>query len=173
MTQLTPRLLNFGGFTACAAMMAYALYAEYVLYLMPCPLCTFQRLGVIVLGVVFLLAALHNPAGWGRRVYAGVVVLATAGAAGVAGYHVWMQGLPEDEVPTCGPGLSYMMETLPLLDVVKQVFQGSGSCATISWEFLGLSMPTWVMINVVLLGILGLWANLKRAPAHSTDAILD
>ncbi len=173
MMQLTPRLLNFGGFAACAAMMAYALYAEYVLYLMPCPLCTFQRLGVIVLGVVFLIAALHNPSGWGRRVYAGFVVLATAGAAGVAGYHVWMQGLPEDEVPTCGPGLSYMMETLPLLDVVKQVFEGSGSCATISWEFLGLSMPTWVMINAILLGILGLWANLKRGPARSSDAILD
>ncbi len=172
MMQLNPRLLNFGGFVACAAMMAYALYAEYVLFLMPCPLCTFQRLGVIVLGIVFLLAAIHNPSGWGRRIYAGLVAIATAAAAGVAGYHVWMQGLPEDEVPACGPGLSYMMDTLPVLDVIKQVFSGSGSCATISWEFLGLSMPTWVLINVILLGLLGLWANLKRQPV-SPDAILD
>ncbi len=173
MMQLTPRLLNFGGFMICAALMAYALYAEYVLFLMPCPLCTFQRLGVIVLGVVFLIAAIHNPAGWGRRAYAGLVTLAAAAAAGVAGYHVWMQGLPEDEVPACGPGLSYMMETLPLFDVIKQVFAGSGSCATISWEFLGLSMPTWVLVNVALLGALGLWANLKPAFPRSSDAILD
>ncbi|MEM6511592.1 MAG: disulfide bond formation protein B [Pseudomonadota bacterium] len=173
MKQLTPRLLNLGGFAACAAMMAYALYAEYVLYLMPCPLCTFQRLGVIALGLVFLIAALHNPAGWGRHIYAALLAVTTASAAYVAGYHVWMQGLPEDEVPSCGPGLSYMMESLPLLEVVKQVFEGSGSCATISWEFLGLSMPTWVLVNVLLLGAFGLWANLKRAPARSADVILD
>ncbi len=173
MMQLNPRLLNFGGFAACAAMMAYALYAEYVLFLMPCPLCTFQRLGVILLGIVFLAAALQNPSSWGRRVYAGLIVLGTAASAGVAGYHVWMQGLPADEVPTCGPGLSYMMETLPLFDVVKQVFTGSGSCAVISWEFLGVSMPGWVLINGLLLGALGLWANLKRWPARGSNDILD
>ena len=166
MKTVNPRLLNLGGFLACAGMMAYALYAEYVLYLMPCPLCSFQRLGVVLMGIVFLAATLHNPMQWGRRVYAGLVALATAVAAGVAGYHVWMQGLPEDEVPSCGPGLGYMMETLPILEVLKTVFTGSGSCVEIDWEFLGLSMPGWVLVLALLLGLMGLWNNLRRLPAR-------
>jgi hypothetical protein len=46
------RLLNFASFAACAALMAYALYAQYGVGLDPCPLCIFQRVGVIALGVL-------------------------------------------------------------------------------------------------------------------------
>ena len=46
--------------------MGYALYAQHGLGLEPCPLCIFQRVGVIALGVVFLVAALHNPEALGR-----------------------------------------------------------------------------------------------------------
>lgn len=164
MTTINPRLGNAAGFLACAGLMAFALYAEHVLYLMPCPLCSFQRLGVILIGVVFLLALLHHPAGAGRRVYAGLVGVAAALTAGVAGYHIWMQHLPEDKVPACGPGLSYMLDTLPLFDVIRQVFTGSGSCADINWEFLGVSMPGWVLITATALGAFGAWNNLRRWP---------
>jgi len=163
MDRLTPRVVNGAGFLACVGMMAYALYAEYVLFLMPCPLCSFQRVGIVLLGIVFLVAFLHGPKAGGRRVYAALLGVAAAGASGVAGYHVWMQNLPKDEVPACGPGLSYMMETLPLFDVIKQVFTGSGSCADIDWQFLGLSMPAWVLILALALGVAGVWNNLRRA----------
>lgn len=156
------RLLNVLGFAVCAAMMGYALYVQYVMQLEPCPLCVLQRIAVIALGVIFLAAALHNPAGKARFVYAFLLTVATVGGIAVAGRHVWLQNLPPDRVPECGPGLDYMLETFPFADVLKMVFTGSGECAQIDWQFLGLSMPAWVLLWVVLLGGVGIWNNLRR-----------
>ena len=157
---MTARLGNALGFLACVGLMAYALYAEHVLGLAPCPLCVFQRIGIIALGIVFALAALHNPAGFGRRVYAALAALASLATVAVAGRHIWLQSLPPDQVPACGADLTYLLDTVPLAEVLKQVFTGSGECAVISWSFLGLSMPTWVFIAAATLGILALVANL-------------
>lgn len=161
---LNRRWINAGGFAACAGMMGFALFAEHVLMLMPCPLCTFQRLAVILLGLFFLIAALHNPKGAGRFVYAGLIGLAAAGGAGVAGWHVYIQNLPPDQVPSCGPGLDYMVDNFPFTDVLRMVFTGSGECAEISWQFLGLSMPAWVLLCAVILGVVGVWNNLRSSP---------
>jgi disulfide bond formation protein DsbB len=156
------RQLNLAGFLVCAGMMAFAVYAEHYLFLMPCPLCVFQRMAVISLGVIFLVAVLHNPAGWGKRVYAGLVVAAAGAGVSVAGRHVWLQSLPPDQVPACGAGYDYIMDTLPLGDALRTIFTGSGECATIDWQFLGLSMPAWVLISVTVIGAAGTWNNLRR-----------
>lgn len=163
MTIPSRRLLNFAGFLSCAGMMAYALYAEHVLYLMPCPLCIFERVAVISLGIIFLIATLHNPDGTGRRVYTGLVALAAGAGVGIAGWHVRLQNLPADEVPSCGPGLNYMLDAFPLGEALKMVFYGSGECASIDWQLLGLSMPAWVLIAVTVTGAFGIWNNLRRA----------
>ena len=156
------RILNFAGFVACAAMMAYALYAEHKLMLMPCPLCVFQRMAVILLGILLLVVAVHNPRSWGRRVYAALIFLATAFGVTVAGRHVWLQSLPADQVPSCGPGFDYIIDSFPLAEALKVIFTGSGECADIDWLFLGLSMPAWVLIAVLFLGTAGMWNNLRR-----------
>lgn len=156
------RQLNFAGFIACAGLMAYALYAEHVLLLMPCPLCVFQRMAVIALGVVFLVAALHHPRGGGRRVYAILVLLAAGAGVGVAGRHVWLQNLPPDQVPSCGPGFDYIIDSFPLSEALRLIFTGSGECADVDWSFLGLSMPAWVVISVAMIGAAGIWNNLRR-----------
>lgn len=157
------RLLNFGGFAVCAGLMGFALFAQHVLLLDPCPLCVFQRVAVISLGAIFLVAALHNPSGAGRIVYSVLLALAALGGISVAGRHAWLQQLPPDKVPSCGPGLDYMLETLPFTEVLSKVFSGSGECAEIVWQFLGLSMPAWVLIWVTFLGIAGIWNNLRRS----------
>lgn len=162
MTLPSRRIGNTIGFLICSGLMAYALYAEHVLFYMPCPLCVFQRIAVIALGIGFLLAAVHHPAGKGRIVYAGIIGLAGLFGIGVAGRHVWMQHLPADEVPACGPGLGYMVETLPFSEVLATVFTGSGECANIDWALFGLSMPMWVLIAVICLGAGGIWNNLRR-----------
>lgn len=159
---MSRRALNLAGFAACAALMGYALYAEYGLLLEPCPLCVFQRMAVIALGAVFLVAGLHDPSAWGRRVYAGLVVLAAGAGVAVAGRHVWLQGLPADRVPACGPGFDYIIDSFPFLEALRLIFSGSGECASVDWEFLGLSMPAWVLVWIVLLGAVGLWNNLRR-----------
>lgn len=157
------RQLSLAGFLACAGMMAYALYAEHVLLLTPCPLCVFQRMAVISLGIIFLIAAIHNPAGQGRYVYAALIALATGIGAAVAGRHVWLQNLPADEVPSCGPGFDYIVDAFPLADALKMIFTGSGECATVDWQFIGLSMPAWVLIALAITGLFGVWNLLRHS----------
>jgi disulfide bond formation protein DsbB len=162
-----PRTGNLLGFLACAGLMAYALYAQYALGLEPCPLCIFQRVAVIGLGAVFALAALHSPGLAGGRVYAGLIVLAAAAGAGVSGRHLWLQSLPPERVPACGPGLDYMLETFPLRETLQTVLSGSGECARVDWTLLGIAMPGWVLICVVGLGACGFWNNWRRTRAPS------
>ena len=164
MTIPNKRVLNLAGFMVCTGMMAYALYAQHQLDLDPCPLCILQRIAVIGMGIFFLLLAVHNPRpGWARRIYLGLFGLSMLGGIVVAGRHVWLQHLPPDKVPTCGPGLGYLLDTFPLGDALKKVFTGSGECATVDWLFLGLSMPEWLLIAIVSLGAGGFWNNLRRA----------
>jgi disulfide bond formation protein DsbB len=146
--------------------MGYALYTEYgPLHLDPCPLCIFQRVAMSTLGIVFAVAALHAPAGAAARVYAVLGGLVAATGLGISSWHVHVQTLPADQVPACGPGLDYMFQAFPFLDMLKMVFTGSGECHTINWSFLGLSMPFWVGISFVLLGaliVVANWARLAR-----------
>ncbi|MFK8016157.1 MAG: disulfide bond formation protein B [Gammaproteobacteria bacterium] len=162
MINISRRQGNLLGFGLCAAMMGYAYFAQYVQGYMPCPLCEFQRMAMIATGVFFLLAALHNPQATGARVYAVLTTLATAGGVAVAWRHVWLQGLPPDEVPACGPGLDYMLGAFPFTEVLTKVFTGSGECANIDWSFLGLSMPQWTLLWFVLFGLWALYNNLRR-----------
>jgi disulfide bond formation protein DsbB len=162
------RSLNVAGFLICAALMGYALYAQYGLGLEPCPLCIFQRIGVITLGVVFLLAALHNPKGWGSYVYAGLVAVAALATIGVAARHVYVQSLPPGSAPSCGAPLSVLVKFTPPIELIKKVLTGGGECAEINWRFLGLAMPAWVLISTVVLGVFGVFANLRRT---STPAV--
>ena len=100
-----------------------------------------------------LLAVIHNPARVGRRIYGALVGLFAAFGAAVAGRHLWLQNLPPEQVPECGPGLNYMLETMPLTDALSKVFLGSGSCAEVHWTFIGLSMPGWTLVWFILLGV--------------------
>lgn len=160
---LSPRLGNFLGFGACAGLMAYALYAQHILELEPCPLCIFQRVAVISLGVVFAIAAVHGVGRAGRRVYAALIAMAAAAGISVAGRHVWLQNLPPEKVPACGPGLDYMLDAFPLRETLEMVLSGSGECASVDWSLVGLSMPAWVLIAVACVGVFGIWNNWRPA----------
>jgi disulfide bond formation protein DsbB len=166
---IRPRTGNALGALACAGLMAYALYVQHVLGYEPCPLCIFQRVAVTAVGIFFALAALQGPGPAGRRAYAVLMLLAAGGGIGVASRHLWLQSLPPDKVPSCGPGLDFLLDTLPLRDVLSTVLSGSGECAQVNWVLLGISMPGWVLAALVVLGGFGLWNNLwnnlRRATA--------
>jgi disulfide bond formation protein DsbB len=163
MTLPNRRLLNLAGFLACAGMMGFALYAQYVLFLEPCPMCVFQRVATIAVGVVFLIAALHNPGNVGSRIYAVVIALFAGIGVGIATWHVRLQNMPADEVPSCGPGFEYIMDNFALFDALGMIFKGSGECAEVVWSLFGLSMPSWVIIGLGGLGIAGIWNNFRKA----------
>ncbi len=157
------RAANAAGFALCAALMGYALYAQFDLRLDPCPLCIFQRIGITALGVIFLIAALHAPRRWGSRVYALLIGLAAGATIAVAGRQIYLQHLPPGEVPSCGAPLSVMLQFLPLTAVIRKVLTGSGECGIIDWTFLGLSMAEWVLLWAVLLGVGGVALNARNA----------
>ena len=149
------RVVNGTGFLVCIAAIAFAVfYLQGVLNLDPCPLCIIDRVLIISMGLVFLLATLHNPARLGQRIYSSLNLILISVAIAVAGRHVWLQHLPEDLVPACGADLSYMLENFPLQDTLRSVLQGSGECADIQWTFLGLSIPEQTLILFVALGAL-------------------
>jgi disulfide bond formation protein DsbB len=151
------------GFLTCAGLLGYALYVQYHMLMMPCPMCILQRVAFVVMGLFFLVGAVHGPGRIGRRAYAVLVSLAAAGGAAVAGRHFQIQHLPADEIPLCtGMGLDYMLDAFPLTEVLAKVFAGSGECAKIDWSFLGLSMPGWTFICFVLLAIGALWAGFRK-----------
>ena len=158
---MSRRLVNASGFVLCAALIAYALHAQYDLNLDPCPLCIFQRVGVILLGLAFLAAAVHHPRGRGRYAYAILIALFALLTAGLAARHLYVQSLPPGSLPSCGAPLAFMLKISPFLQVIRTVLTGSGECGQVNWRFLGLAMPAWVLIWAVLLGGLGTLANLR------------
>jgi disulfide bond formation protein DsbB len=160
------RVSLLAGFVVCAGLVGFALYAQYVLMMDPCPLCILQRVVFIALGVVFLIGGLHAPRGGGRWVYVVLLVLIALIGVGIASRHLWIQSLPLDVVPSCGAPLGYMLETRAshggVIGVLAKVLTGSGECARVQ-PILGLSMPWWSLIWFVLLGLWSVRAGMRRA----------
>lgn len=156
------RLINFAGFIACVALLGYAYYSQYELGLEPCPLCIFQRIGIAALGVVFLIAGLQNPRGWGGLVYATLIGIASLATIGVAVRHLYVQSLPPGTIPACGAPLDVLLQFTPVTEVIRKVLTGSGECSQVNWKFLGLAMPGWVLICALALGIMGVSVNVTR-----------
>jgi len=149
---LANRWLYLAGALVVAGLFGAALYLQYVLHQEPCPLCMIQRFIFIAMLVLFVLATLHNPERLGAKIYAALIALAALSGIGVAGRHIWIQHLPKDEVPACGPGLNYMLENFPMSEVLQELMHGSGECAAKGWTFLTLGIPEWSLIWYVLLG---------------------
>jgi disulfide bond formation protein DsbB len=145
-------------------LLGYAWYAQGVLRVEPCPLCIFQRIGVAMMGVLFLAAWLQAPRAWGARIYGTLLALAALVTMAVAARHVWIQHVPEGAVPACGAGLKFLMEEFPVAEVVRKVLTGSGECHQVNWTFLSLAMPTWVLLVSGALGGFGLYANFGKRP---------
>ena len=148
---ITPRLIFLFIFLACACLMGFGLYLQYAQGLEPCILCMVQRLFFTLLGLTALIAFLHHPARTGTRVYAIFSALFSAFGAGIAGRQIWLQHLPADKVPECGPDLFFMLETYPLAEALMTALKGTGDCAKVAWTFLGFSIPEWAI--VIFIGI--------------------
>lgn len=153
----------------CAALLGYAFYMEHVKGLEPCPLCWLQRFAFIAVAAVSLLATVHNPGKMAVRVY-GALLAVTAGIGlGLAGRQLWLQSLPADQVPACGPSVEYMLEVLPLFDVLMTAVQGTGDCAAVVWRFLGLSIPGWTALFFAAIVIVGLFMAFRPPVKRKTS----
>ena len=150
------RVAFFLGFLVCAALMAWAFWLQYGEGLEPCPLCMLQRVVVVTIGLIFLVGTFHEPGRVGAWIYALLILVVAGIGAALAARQVWLQSLPKDQVPACGMGLSYMLDTMPFFDAIRRVLEGSGECAEKAWVFLGLSIAGWTLAFFVAIAFVGI-----------------
>lgn len=164
MKYLSTRLVSLYIFLFCVAVMGIALYMEHVMRLEPCPLCIMQRVFFVAAGLLALVAFVHNPQARGKLIYGvGTAALALAGS-GFALRQIWLQSLPKDQVPACGPSLEYMLQEFPLSEVISVMFSGDGNCAEILWvdPVIGLGIPQWALVGFVMIAATGLYQALRK-----------
>lgn len=149
-------------FVLAVSLLLVALYMQYGMGLEPCALCITQRGFIVVIGVTGLIAWAHCPRSWGRWIYTGTGCLAAALGAAVAGRQLWLQSLPDDKVPACGPSLGYILDSFPLRDALAVLLRGDGNCAEVSWTFMSLSIPGWTLIAFIAFAALFLWQGARR-----------
>jgi protein dithiol:quinone oxidoreductase len=145
------------GALACAALLGAAYYLQYYQGQEPCPLCLVQRVFYLLAGIVFLLGALHGPRAKGAAVYAGLAILFALGGLATAARQVWLQHLPADQVPACGPDLPFMLEHFPISRTLNFLVRGSGQCAEVTWRFLGMSIAEWSLLCFSGFIVYALW----------------
>ncbi len=148
-----PRRLNLLLSLACFALVAVAVALEAIAGMEPCPLCVFQRIAFLGMGAA-LLFGVFMPG----RLAAGLTGLAGLAGVGLAWRHLWLQSLPPDQVPACGPGLDYLLDAFPLTEAVNMVLSGSGECAEVDYV-LGVSIPVWTLFAYIGLGGLAIVIN--------------
>jgi disulfide bond formation protein DsbB len=153
----TPRGWFALGAAACAGLLGFGYFLQFARDLEPCPLCILQRLAFMAFGLVGLLGVMFARGRTSTRALAGLGLIAAVLGAGVAGRQVWLQSLPADQVPACGPGLDYMVQNFPLLKTLSMVLRGSGECAENAWQFLGLGIAAWALVWFALLAALSVY----------------
>ena len=150
---VTPRLAYALGFVLCAGLLAFALYLQHYQGQEPCPLCIFQRTVYMALMAIFLVAAVHGPGRTATLVYSALSFVVAGVGVAIASRHVWLQHLPKDRIPECGPGLDYLLRKYNSFQVLEKVLKGSGECAESGWSFLGLTIAGWSLVWFVILGL--------------------
>jgi protein dithiol:quinone oxidoreductase len=148
------------GALACALLLSFGYYLQYVQGLDPCPLCLVQRGFFYAVMATFLVAAIH---GRGAVYYGGVAALFAAGGLAIAARQVWLQHLPPERVPQCGPDLFFMLDNFPLSRTLKMLVQGTGECAKVDWTFLGLSIAEWSALWFAALVVYAIWLAVRAA----------
>ena len=159
---ISRRWLYLGGGLTVSVLFAAALYLQYVLFQDPCPLCMIQRVLFIAIGALFYIAALHNAKKIGAWIYSSLIALLALIGIAVASRHIWIQHLPKDQVPACGPGLDFMLNHFPMSKVLQELMHGSGECAEKGWTFLTFGIPEWSLIWYVLLGVFAVLVGWKK-----------
>ncbi len=160
------RILNLSIVGIVIASMLFAFYyLEAVLSLEPCPLCIVDRAILVVIATLCLIAFIHNSNGVMRWIYTSVASLFALIGVAVAARHIWLQGLPPEQVPECGSDLTYMLDVFPLGDVIKRILTRSGECAEVSWKFLGMTIPQQTLLLFIVLIILIVVAHVQSKSA--------
>ncbi|MEY4728885.1 MAG: hypothetical protein RL020_43 [Pseudomonadota bacterium] len=164
---ISNRLIYLSIFLSCAALMGYGLYLQHAQDLTPCPMCILQRVAFVFVGVIALIAAIHNPKRTGTMIYSALIGIGALTGGGIAARHIYVQNLPPEQMAQCGPGLDYMVESLGLAQALPLIFKGEGECAASAWKFLGLTIPGWSLVWFAIFVVAAGWIFLKAMKAKA------
>ncbi|MCL4126346.1 UNVERIFIED_CONTAM: hypothetical protein GTU68_014321 [Idotea baltica] len=116
----------------------------------------FQR--ACLVGVMFfcLLGIVFRPKKFLSKLFALGITISSALGLAIASRQVWLQHLPADKVPECGPDLAFMLDAFPFMQMIQTVLSGSGECAEVQWRLLGFSMPEWMVAIFIVMTIISL-----------------
>lgn len=162
--KLTPRTINLTASFICWGLLIFAVFLQHQLKLHPCPLCVLQRVVVVLLGLLFLMAALLHLKLVGYRIFQFIILLTAGLGIALAGRHVWLEGLPVSQVAGCGASLKHIFNILSVPEAVKSIFLGIGQCGVVEWRFLTLSIPRWTLIFFIFFALIALSQIFYRPP---------
>ncbi len=146
----------------CVGLLSAAFYLEFVSGLIPCALCLAQRAMFAVIGIACLLYLLPF---YGSRLIFGLLSFVSSGLGiWLASRQLWLQSLPEDQMPACGPDIYFILEHFPIFDGLETMFFGSGNCAEVQWTFLNLSISGWTLLFYIFTGSVSVWLIIFRGP---------
>ncbi len=150
----------------CSALMGAALFFQLVVGLEPCPLCIFQRMAIIFIGVIGLLAFLHNSVSIVDRIYSILLALGGIASVGIASRQVWLLSLPKETAASCGPGLEVALDKiiayLPQGTLTEMLFRSTAECTEITWTLFGFGLPQLTYPVFILFACYLLWLLSKR-----------
>lgn len=156
------RHLYILAFLVVVGLLTTAMIFEYVMMLEPCPLCITQRITFIILGLIALAAAIHNPTGRSLRGYGMLMIAFAIVGVGLATRQLYLQWLPPEHAPACLPGIEYLVDILPMNELINIMFKGTGDCAKVQWHFLGLTIPGWTLLTFIGYGLFGVLELIRK-----------
>ena len=115
----------------------------HVQALEPCLLCVSQQLAFFAIGLLAAAALSFKS----RHIYLPAATgLVSIGGGALAIRQLWLQSLPPDKVPACGASFDYLVDVLPIGELIAAMLSGTGECAETDWTMFGLTMAGWALL---------------------------
>jgi disulfide bond formation protein DsbB len=124
-------------------------------------MCILSRYCFIAVAAIALVGAMHGPRGRAPKVYAALIAVFALAGIGVSIRHSYLQHFPPP-LETCGADLDFLLNTLPLGQALPKIFAGTGTCSSVDWKMLGMSLPEWALVWFAAFAIAALWAAFRR-----------
>ena len=141
-------------FITVSGLLSFGYFLQYAKGLEPCPLCITQRFFFFLVAGLSIISFLHNPNKIFTRFYSLIGIIFSISGAGFAIRQLYLQSLPIDQIPACGPSIGYIFNNFSVTEALGILLRGDGNCAEVVWSFLGLSIPAWSLAAFLFISFL-------------------
>jgi len=129
-----------------------ALFFQYVLDLAPCIMCVYQRLAILAIITAGAIGTLGH-----QNIFARAIAYVMWGTGAIWGLIIALEHV---EMQENSGSLFFSCEFIPnfptwapLHEWIPFLFEATGDCGEISWQFFGFSMPQWMIVVYALYAI--------------------